>query len=308
MNRDNVTISDNGAGVVGRLLAETAAQVDEQLPRYLPAVSESAAHIIEAMRHSLPGGKRLRPLVVMQAAQTFGLAPESVLPTACGFELLHTATLIHDDLPAIDNSPLRRGRASCHVAFDEATAVLAGDALLIAAFGALAAQGDVADIPARAVLRVIAEFSAFTGAGGVIGGEAADIRGESRAPDRALLEYIHLNKTAKLFEAAARAGAILAEAADEQIELIGRYGRTLGLLFQVTDDVLDVTSTTERLGKPAGLDEQAGKQTYPVLIGLDGAREYAVKLAAQTRALAGRLPANRELWRGLVALTLERQA
>ncbi len=102
--------------------------------------------------------------------------------------------------------------------------------------------------------------------------------------------------------------AILAEAGDEQIELIGRYGRTLGLLFQVTDDILDVTSTTERLGKPAGLDEQAGKQTYPVLIGLDGAREYAVKLAAQTRELAGRLPANRELWRGLVALTLERQA
>ena len=308
MNRDNVTTSDNGAEAVRWLLAETAAQVNEQLPRYLPAVSESAAHIIEAMRHSLPGGKRLRPLVVMQAAQTFGLASESVLPAACGFELLHTATLIHDDLPAIDNSPLRRGRASCHVAFDEATAILAGDALLIAAFGALAAQENIADVPPRAVVRVIAEFSTFIGAGGVIGGEAADTRGESMAPDRALLEYIHLNKTAKLFEAAARAGAILAEAADEQIELIGRYGRTLGLLFQVTDDILDVTSTTERLGKPAGLDEQAGKQTYPVLIGLDGAREYAAKLAAQTRELAGRLPANREFWHGLVALTLERQA
>ena len=264
--------------------------------------------IVEAMHYSLPGGKRLRPMIVMQSAETFGLPGARILPTACGFELLHVATLIHDDLPAIDNSPLRRGRPSCHTAFDEATAVLAGDGLIIAAHSALAAQAEVEGISAELVLRVIAEFCAFTGASGVIGGEAADIRGEKQPPDRVLVEYIHLNKTAKLFEAATRAGAILAEAPDEQIELIGSYGRTLGLLFQVTDDVLDVTSSAQVLGKPARADAHAGKQTYPALVGLEGAGQYAEQLATQAQALAEALPANREFWQGLVVLTLDRQA
>jgi len=293
---------------VKRLLAESAPRVDQHLARYLPAAGEFAGHVVEAMRRSLPGGKRLRPLIVMQAAATFGFEGESVLPTACGFELLHTATLIHDDLPGIDDSPLRRGRPSCHVAFDEATAVLAGDALIIAAYSALAAQAQVEGVSGRAVLRVISEFCASTGASGLIGGEAADIRGEKQPPDRRLLEYIHLNKTAKLFEAAARAGAILAEASEEQIDLLGGYGRTLGLLFQATDDILDVTSSAETLGKPVGLDEQAGKQTYPALIGLDGAREYAAQLARQATEVAQKLPANHRFWQGLAALTLDRQA
>ncbi len=293
---------------VKRLLAETAPRVDQHLPRYLPEVGEFAGNVVEAMRHSLPCGKCLRPLIVMQAAATFGLCADSVLPAACGFELLHTATLIHDDLPAIDDSPLRRGRPSCHAAFDEATAILAGDALIIAAYSALAAQAQVEDVSACAVLRVISEFCAFTGASGLIGGEAADIWGEKQPPDRPLLEYIHLNKTAKLFEAAARAGAILAQAPEEQIDLLGTYGRTLGLLFQVTDDILDVTSSAEALGKPVGLDEQAGKQTYPAVIGLDGAREYGAQLARQATELAQKLPANHRFWQGLAALTLDRHA
>jgi len=308
MYPDIIASSDDSVAAVKKLLAETAERVDEYLPRYLPQVGRPAQHVTEAMRHSLLGGKRIRPLIVLQSAQSFGLPADAAMPTACGFELLHTATLIHDDLPAIDDSSLRRGRPSCHAVFDEATAILAGDALIIAAYNALAAQAYSDVVSARAVVQVIAEFGRYTGAEGVIGGEAADIHGEAVETDRELLEYIHLNKTAKLFEAAGRAGAILAEASNESIEAIGSYCRSLGLLFQVTDDILDVTSNAEALGKPTGLDEQASKQTYPALVGLDGARQHARDLAEQAAEMTGKLPANHSFWCGLVKLVLDRQA
>jgi len=308
MHPSNDSTSNDSVALVGRLLTEVARQVDKHLPRYLPEVGWPAQQVTEAMRHSLSGGKRIRPLIVLQSAQTFGLPADAAMPTACGFELLHTATLIHDDLPAIDDSPLRRARASCHAAFDEATAILAGDALIIAAYDALAAQADTDGVSARAVVQVIAEFGRFAGAPGVIGGEVADVHGETVQTDRELLEYIHLNKTAKLFEAATRAGAILAGASDEDVETIGSYGRTLGLLFQVTDDILDVTGSAEALGKPAGADEQAGKQTYPALVGVEGARQYARDIAEQAVELAEELPSNHRFWRGLVKLVIDRQS
>ncbi len=307
-SREAISIGDDSVALVKRLLGETARRVDEHLPQYLPEVGQPAQQVSEAMRHSLTGGKRVRPLIVLQSAETFALPGEQVMPTACGFELLHTATLVHDDLPAIDDSSLRRSRPSCHSAFDEATAILAGDALIIAAYDALAAQAQIEAVTPGAVLQVIAEFGTYAGASGVIGGELADIHGETLETDRELLEYIHLNKTAKLFEGAGRAGAILAEAGDHSIEAIGSYCRSLGLLFQVTDDILDVTSSAETLGKPTGLDERAGKQTYPALVGVDGAREHARDLAEQLVELADRLPANHSFWRGLVRLVLDRQA
>lgn len=308
MSREAISISDDSVALVKRLLSETARRVDEHLPQYLPEVGQPAQQVREAMRHSLTGGKRVRPMVVLQSAETFGLSADVAMPTACGFELLHTATLIHDDLPAIDDSSLRRTRPSCHAAFGEATAILAGDALIIAAYDALAAQAQIEAVAPGAVLQVVAEFGTYAGASGVIGGELADIHGETVETDRQLLEYIHLNKTAKLFEGAGRAGAILAEAGDESIEAIGSYCRSVGLLFQVTDDILDVTSSAETLGKPTGLDEQAGKQTYPALVGVDGARQHARDLAEQAVELTDRLPANHLFWRGLVKLVLDRQA
>ncbi len=308
MSREAISISDDSVALVKRLLSETARRVDERLPQYLPEVGQPAQQVSEAMRHSLTGGKRVRPMVVLQSAETFGLSADAAMPTACGFELLHTATLIHDDLPAIDDSSLRRARPSCHAAFGEATAILAGDALIIAAYDALAAQAQIEAVAPGAVLQVIAEFGTYAGASGVIGGELADIHGETVETDRELLEYIHLNKTAKLFEGAGRAGAILAEAGDESIEAIGGYCRSLGLLFQVTDDILDVTSSAETLGKPTGADERAGKQTYPALVGVDGARQYARDLAEQAAELTDRLPANHSFWQGLVKLVLDRQA
>ncbi len=308
MSREVISISDDSAGLVRRLLSETARRVDQHLPQYLPEVGQPAQQVVEAMRYSLLGGKRIRPLIVLQSAETFGVPADAAMPTACGFELLHTATLIHDDLPAIDDSSLRRARVSCHAAFDEATAILAGDALIIAAYDALAAQAQIEAVAPGTVLQVIAEFGTYAGASGVIGGELADIHGETMETDRELLEYIHLNKTAKLFEGAGRAGAILAEAGDESIEAIGSYCRSVGLLFQVTDDILDVTSSAEVLGKPTGLDEQAGKQTYPALGGVDGARQYAQDLSEQAVELSERLPANHPFWRGLVKLVVDRQA
>jgi len=308
MSWEAISISDDSVALVKRLLSDTARRVDERLPQYLPEVGAPAQQVIEAMRYSLLGGKRIRPLIVLQAAKTFALPGEQVMPTACGFELLHTATLIHDDLPAIDDSSLRRARPSCHAAFGEATAILAGDGLIIAAYDALAAQAQTEAVAPGAVLQVIAEFGTYAGASGVIGGELADIRGETVETDRKLLEYIHLNKTAKLFEGAGRAGAILAEASDEFIEVIGSYCRSLGLLFQVTDDILDVTSSAEALGKPTGLDEQAGKQTYPALMGVNGACQYAQDLAEQAVEIVGKLPVNQLFWWGLVKLVLDRQA
>jgi geranylgeranyl diphosphate synthase type II len=158
------------------------------------------------------------------------------------------------------------------------------------------------------VVRVVGEFARFAGAEGVIGGEAADIAGERQAPEAGLLSYIHLHKTAALFSAAARAGAILAGAAEPEVERLGEYGETLGLLFQVTDDLLDATAEAGTLGKPAGLDATAGKQTYPALLGLPGAQAYADQVAEGALALAGALPARREVWQGLVWLVRGREA
>lgn len=293
---------------VRKLRQETAQQIDNLLPTYLPTPTGPAAAVVQAMGHSLQGGKRLRPLVVMQAAETFGLPPGQVTPTACAFELLHTATLIHDDLPAIDNSPLRRGQASCHRAFDEATAVLAGDALIIAAYGALASQASVEGIQSEAVLRVISESADYTGAAGLIGGEAADIYGEQVDPDAQLLQYIHLNKTAKLFIAAARAGAILAQASPQHLELITDYAEKMGLLFQVTDDILDASGDEKTLGKPVGADQSAAKQTYPALLGLARARQYADELADEAKQLARQLPNNHQFWHGLIDLIIARRS
>ncbi|HEY3398153.1 MAG TPA: polyprenyl synthetase family protein [Armatimonadota bacterium] len=295
------------AAQTGEALVATARRVDALLPDYLPPASPYAGNLGAALGHTLQQGKRVRPLVVMQAAATCGLPEDLVLPTACGFELLHTATLIHDDLPSIDNADLRRGLPASHVAFGESTAVLAGDALIIAAYAALARQAECPQTPADRVVRVIAEFCRYVGAEGVLGGEAADIAGEQQPPELALLSYIHHAKTAALFVGAARAGAILAGAPEAHVEQFGAFAEQLGLLFQVTDDLLDATGDAAALGKPAGADAAAGKQTYPAVLGLEGAQRYAQELADETLAAAAALPARPELWSGLVWLVLLRQ-
>jgi len=291
--------------VVAREVLKRDAQViDAALEECLPPVDPRAGDLVPAMRHSLEGGKRLRGVLVLHSAATFGMDAAAVMPSACAFEMLHAATLVHDDLPCIDDSDLRRGRPAAHVAFEEHTALLAADALIIAAFELLARQAE--SVAAERVVRVIGEFARYTGAAGLIGGEQADIIGERLAPDLDLLQYIHENKTAKLICAACRTGAILADAPESGLETISDYGMTLGLLFQVTDDILDVVGVEDVLGKPTGADAEAGKQTYPAAVGLDGAREEAARLAKRAAEAAAALPAEVDFWQSLPELVVER--
>ncbi len=287
-------------------LSAAASAVEAALDRYLPPASGPAVRLGEAVRHSLGGGKCVRPMLVRMAAETFGLPPDAVTPAACAFELVHSATLIHDDLPAIDNADLRRGRPSAHVAFDEPTAILAGDALIVAAFAALAGQARVPATPPARVAPVVADFADAVQA--VIAGELVDILSEKAAPDADLLVFIHTHKTAALIRAAVRAGAMLAGAPVEGLAAATAYGESVGLLFQVTDDLLDVTGNTEALGKPAGLDAAAGKLTYPGVFGYDGAVARAGELADAAREAASRLPSVPDLWLAVVDLILTRRA
>jgi geranylgeranyl diphosphate synthase type II len=285
-------------------LKEDGPVVSEALPEHLPRADAQAGDLDAAIAHAMQGGKRLRGVLVRRAATTFGLDAATVMPTACAFEMLHAATLVHDDLPSIDDSYLRRGRPSCHAAFGDATALLAGDALIIGAFAALAAQAETVD--AARVVRVIGEFADFSGAAGLIGGEQADIIGEDLDPDADLLRYIHINKTAKLICSACCAGAILAGASEQDLATISEYGMSVGLLFQVTDDILDVVGEEEVLGKPTGADDEAGKQTWPAIWGLEGARDEARRLAGDAAELAARLPAETEFWTTLPDLVVNR--
>ena len=286
-------------------LSSAASAVERVLDHYLPPPSGPAVRLGEAVRHSLGGGKFVRPMLVRMAAETFGLPPDAVTPAACAFELLHSATLIHDDLPAIDDADLRRGRPSAHVAFDEPTAILAGDALIVASFAAMADQARVPVTPPTRVMPVLAEFAEAVQS--VIAGELVDILSEKAAPDPDLLVFIHTHKTASLIRSAVRVGAMLAGAPADALAAATAYGESVGLLFQVTDDLLDVTGDEEALGKPAGLDAAAGKLTYPGVFGYDGAVARANELAEAARSAVTRLPSPSDLWLSLIDLILTRR-
>ncbi|MFQ6130792.1 MAG: polyprenyl synthetase family protein [Armatimonadota bacterium] len=287
-------------------LRSQAKVIDEGLESLLPQADPHVPQVVEAMRHSLRGGKRLRPAMLMKAGETFGADPLSLLLAACGVEMVHTATLIHDDLPCIDDSDLRRGSPTCHRAFDEPTALLAGDALIMGGFEALARQVEVS--PPDRVARVLAEVARCAGAQGLIAGEAADIAAEGQQASAELLDHIHLTKTAALFQATVRAGAILAGAGEPGVAAMDEYGRCFGLVFQITDDILDVVGSAEELGKPAGADARRAKATYPAVHGLERSRQAAAELTAAAQQQAAQLPAQREFWRELVAFLLSRTA
>jgi geranylgeranyl diphosphate synthase type II len=286
-------------------LRSEADTVNAHLDELLPRGEGLAATVIEAMRYSTQaGGKRVRGAMVRAAAQTFGAEKEHVLPTACGIEMIHAATLIHDDLPCIDDGDLRRGKPSCHRVFGEATALLAGDALLIAGLRAIATQSPPFD-PER-VAGAVAEVAELAGIGGVIAGEAVDIEAEAGPPDADTLDFIHDRKTAALFRAAVRAGAILAGAPETGLQALTEYATALGLAFQVTDDILDVVGDPATTGKQTGADAKKGKLTYPAVWGLDGARTRAQELAGAARDAAARLPANGDFWSALVDFVVAR--
>jgi len=257
-------------------LAEKTQAVNGALAALLAKENEYPQSLHKAMHYSLfAGGKRLRPTLVLASAEAVGGEVAGALNIACAFECIHTYSLIHDDLPAIDNDDLRRGRPTCHKVFGEATAILAGDALLTAAFE-MAAQSECAD--KGAVIRAIAELARAAGSTGMIGGQVVDIESEGKDVPFPVLEYIHIHKTGELILASVRCGAIVAGATDEQLPSLTRYGQAAGLAFQIADDILDVEGSSDEMGKATGGDEVRGKATYPSLIGMQESKTRAAEL------------------------------
>ena len=258
---------------IPQILRDRGERVEAALARLLAAPDEPSRDLFEAMRYMvLGGGKRLRPVLVLLAAEACGGSAEAAMPAACAVEMVHTYSLIHDDLPAMDDDDLRRGRPSCHRQFDEATAILAGDALLTEAFGVLSREG--AD--GETARRLAAELAAAAGAVGMVGGQMADLEAERAGRrDAQRLDVIHRRKTAALVTASVVMGAVAAGASEHLVRSLREFGEHLGLAFQIADDVLDASAATEDLGKTAGKDEAAGKLTFVTLYGLEAARRRA---------------------------------
>ncbi|MGB0037122.1 MAG: polyprenyl synthetase family protein [Candidatus Acidiferrales bacterium] len=255
------------------------AVIEAALEKLLPPEDTAPPSIHRAMRYSVfAGGKRLRPILCYESARLFSQSVDATVPIGCALEFIHTYSLIHDDLPALDNDDLRRGKPTCHKVFGEAIAILAGDALLTLAFQALA---DSALESARRV-RVIAEVSAAAGTvRGMVGGQVADLEAEGKPVTADTLEYIHRSKTAALIRGAIVAGAISGGAANEDVERMRRFGDHIGWAFQVVDDILDVEESSAALGKTAGKDQAQKKATYPALYGLEKSRAIASDLAVK---------------------------
>jgi len=262
------------------------ASVEAALDELVPAEDADPASIHAAIRWSLfAPAKRFRPLLVFAAGETFGAPAERLVRTACAYELIHTYSLIHDDLPAMDDDDLRRGRPTCHVRFGEAVAILAGDALQALAFQTVA-EDEKLEAPLR--VRLVAELARAAGSPrGMVAGQAHDLSAESRADvTGAELELIHRRKTGALIASAARAGALIAGASAFEVEAVTRYALDLGLLFQITDDLLDVTASAADLGKTPGKDARAGKATLVAALGLEGARAEVRRRAAESEEAA----------------------
>ena len=258
-------------------------RTDAALDRLIPLETQDPVSIHKAMRHSVfAGGKRLRPVLCMEAGRMIaGSLPEKIEELGAALEMLHTYSLIHDDLPALDNDDLRRGRPTCHKVFGDALAILAGDALQTQAYGVLSRL----DCPAESRVRIIEEIARATGTiNGMIGGQVVDLEAEHTQPTPEMLEYIHRAKTAALITASLVSGGIYAGAKDSEVRKLRAFGQSIGLAFQIVDDVLDVTQSSEQLGKTAGKDTAAQKATYPALFGIDESVSKADALVASAFA------------------------
>lgn len=285
---------------VDAYLSACARRVEAYLDTALPAAAERPAILHEAMRYSVfAGGKRLRPALCFAACEACGGRAEDALRPAAALEVLHTYTLIHDDLPAMDDDALRRGRPTCHVAFGEANAILAGDALLTFAFELLAEAGPAAG-------RMAGELARAAGSRGVIAGQVEDIAHEGKPLDEATLRYIHRHKTGDLIRAAARLG-VLASGNDGPLEALTRYAENVGLAFQIADDILNATADADALGKATGSDAARGKQTFVALMGVGRAGEEAEQLATDAVGHLAALPGPVEPLRDLAWYAVRRE-
>ncbi len=259
--------------------------VDDALEELMPKEGSRPSDLVAAMRYSLfAGGKRIRPILVLAAAEAGGGNAHDAMFAACAVEMVHTYSLIHDDLPAMDDDDYRRGIPTCHRKFGEATAILAGDALLTLAFDVLSDSGSDSNIDTKVRIMMIHELARAAGWTGMVGGQQVDVASEGTEPDLPTLQYIHTHKTGAMIRCSVLLGGFASDADEALINSLRIYGERLGLAFQVVDDILDITSTTEELGKDQGSDASRGKMTYPALFGLEEARERAVELIHEAKA------------------------
>ena len=255
-------------------LKEKRALVDEALGGFLPESDEHSADVVKAMRYSLfAGGKRLRPILCIAGAEAVGGDARSVLPVACALEMIHTYSLIHDDLPVMDNDDLRRGKPTNHKVFGEAMALLAGDGLLTKAFHLMTHPDPENRVKPGASLKVIGLIATAAGYEGMVGGQVVDIQSEGKEGDSSVVEFIHTRKTGALIAASVCSGAILCGAEKDQLKSLTSYGEDIGLAFQVADDILNVEGSSREMGKSVGSDAQQGKITYPAIFGLEKSKE-----------------------------------
>jgi geranylgeranyl diphosphate synthase type II len=289
---------ESEAKIAQEYLARIAKDAEAKFDEHLPPVKDRPCRLHEAMRYSMfAGGKRLRPGLAKATFDMFGGKGDKIWLATSALEMLHTFSLIHDDLPCVDNDDYRRGKLTSHKKFGEATAVMAGDALCIHAFEMMGKTGNA---------KAIEVLAHLLGTYGMIGGEMTDIECEGKTVDLEIVDYIHYHKTAALIEAALLVGAMLANASEKDMEIIRNYGRSIGLAFQIVDDILDIVSTTEELGKDAGSDIEKGKATYPSIVGLEKSRERARELYEESiKALDG-LSCDTSILRSIAAYIITR--
>ena len=289
---------ESEAKIAQEYLARIAKDAEAKFDEHLPPVKDRPCRLHEAMRYSMfAGGKRLRPGLAKAAFDMFGGKGDKIWLATSALEMLHTFSLIHDDLPCVDNDDYRRGKLTSHKKFGESTAVMAGDALCIHAFEMMGKTGNA---------KAIEVLAHLLGTYGMIGGEMTDIECEGKTVDLEIVDYIHYHKTAALIEASLLVGAMLADASEKDMEIIRNYGRSIGLAFQIVDDILDIVSTTEELGKDAGSDVEKGKATYPSIVGLEKSRERARELYEESiKALDG-LKCDTSILRSIAAYIITR--
>ncbi|MFE5322892.1 polyprenyl synthetase family protein [Paenibacillus sp. NPDC056579] len=263
-------------------LEQKAVLIEEELAESFPGIWNIPEPLRESMMYSLlAGGKRLRPIMVLATVEALNGSTENALPVACAVEMIHTYSLIHDDLPAMDNDDYRRGKLTNHKVYGEAMAILAGDGLLTHAFYSIVQAYRSYDVPAERIVEIVEDLSRLAGATGMVGGQAADMLGEQGITGLEQLEYIHLHKTSDLIVFSLKAGGHIAGATPKQLEALERFGTQIGLAFQIQDDILDLIGDEEKLGKPVKSDEKQQKVTYPYFVGIDASREKVSQLTEQ---------------------------
>lgn len=291
---------------VKETLSFYAQMTEEALEKYLPEINCLQQNVIKAARHSLTaGGKRIRPALVMEFCRVCGGEPETALPVACAIEMMHTFSLIHDDLPCMDNDDMRRGKPSCHKAYGEATALLAGDALAILPAQIIASAALKGTLSSEAALKIIELLGERAGIFGMIGGQVIDLENEGKQPETGVILEMYRMKTGALLEFCCRAGCLAAGAGAEKQLSAGSYGQRLGLAFQIIDDILDITADEKLLGKPVGSDAESGKYTYVSAVGVDRARAEAERLTKEAERFLSDFSDNAFLT-GLTELLLKR--